>query len=473
MATLSDDIGNSLQRHGARLLERLIAAAVRKATKELAEQHEIAQELAALTKRETDGSHWEARRFQSPETARSVKADMEKLGLEARVKGPFLLHHDYDRTLVKTLAKSRDLSMVKFTADEVGIRIDTPSEVRKAAIDLQTKDGRGRTVIELDDGVGGSLARLRTAPFVDMLAHLGIEAVGVGAHVIVPKDQVNEAIQKLAEVLKKDPKELNIGFTEARDDVSDGVRTPSRNPDGPATEAQKELVDKLIEEGEIDPAALEALGENPTWVQMHDLINTTDLRRHFSGVDDRDDEARDDAEDEHDDADERDGDGRDDAVDDRDDADDKDTSPHDGEDRDDPVRTASKEAPETKKPRAPEVLNPDIAARQLEAQRSRDLGGVENRTQHVQSRPPAGDTDPSTPYADGADAPGSGDKDGNGVMDSAEDRDGDGVVDSHEAAAPRPGDLDELEADAKTASEAHNRSASAPEKSVSLQQEVR
>lgn len=461
MATLSDDIGNTIQRHGARLLERLIAAAVRKATKKLAEQHEIAQELVALTERETDGSHWEARRFQSPETARSVKADMEKLGLEARVKGPFLLHHDYDRTLVKTLAKSRDLSMVEFTADEVGIRIDTPRNVRKAAIDLQTKDGRGRTVIELDDGVGGSLARLRTAPFVDMLAHLGIEAVGVGAHVIVPKDQVNEAIQKLAEVLKKDPKDLNIGFTEARDDASDGVRTPSRNPDGPATEAQKELVDKLIEEGKIDPAALEALGENPTWVQMHDLINTTDLRRHFVGVDDRDDEARDDAEDEHD------------AADELDDADDKDPSSHDGEDRDDPVRTVSKEAPEAEKPRAPEELNPDIAAGQLEAQRSRDLGGVENRTQHVQSRPPAGDTDPSTPYADGADAPGSGDKDGNGVMDSAEDRDGDGVVDSHEAAAPRPGDLDELEADARTASEIHNRSASAPEKSVSLQQEVR
>ena len=68
----------------------------------------------------------------------------------------------------------------------------------------------------------------------------------------------------------------------------------------------------------------------------------------------------------------------------------------------------------------------------MEAVRGKDLGGTFDTPQLTMQMPPAHDSDPSTPWADGSDAPGTGDSDRDGIMDSAEDADGDGVPDDEE-----------------------------------------
>lgn len=58
-----------------------------------------------------------------------------------------------------------------------------------------------------------------------------------------------------------------------------------------------------------------------------------------------------------------------------------------------------------------------------------DISNSKTTADCVQARPDAHNGDLSTPYADGQDAPGTGDSDGDGIRDAAEDRDGDGIPD--------------------------------------------
>lgn len=58
-----------------------------------------------------------------------------------------------------------------------------------------------------------------------------------------------------------------------------------------------------------------------------------------------------------------------------------------------------------------------------------DISNSKTTADCVQARPDAHNGDLSTSYADGQDAPGTGDSDGDGIRDAAEDRDGDGVPD--------------------------------------------
>lgn len=90
--------------------------------------------------------------------------------------------------------------------------------------------------------------------------------------------------------------------------------------------------------------------------------------------------------------------------------------------------------------------DPDIAKEAMAAMRREDIGNVETTADYRQSRPNSGDSDRSTPWPDSEDAPGEGDRDGDGVRDAAEDMDGDGIPD-HEEAEPY-GSVGEL-ADAK------------------------
>lgn len=61
-----------------------------------------------------------------------------------------------------------------------------------------------------------------------------------------------------------------------------------------------------------------------------------------------------------------------------------------------------------------------------------DISNSKTTADCVQARPDTHNGDLSTPYADGQDAPGTGDSDGDGIRDAAEDRDGDGVPDKHD-----------------------------------------
>lgn len=74
----------------------------------------------------------------------------------------------------------------------------------------------------------------------------------------------------------------------------------------------------------------------------------------------------------------------------------------------------------------------DIVGETQAAERREDIGNNQTTADYVQSRPNSNDSDRSTPWSDGEDAPGLGDKDGDGVMDSAEDVDGDGTPDHEE-----------------------------------------
>lgn len=101
----------------------------------------------------------------------------------------------------------------------------------------------------------------------------------------------------------------------------------------------------------------------------------------------------------------------------------------------------------------------------------------------VQARPDAHNGDLSTPYADGQDAPGTGDSDGDGIRDAAEDRDGDGTPDSrdqdteyidddpdYEPVSMKERTIDELMSDkGEEASFVASRSAAQAEKDVSLE----
>lgn len=58
-----------------------------------------------------------------------------------------------------------------------------------------------------------------------------------------------------------------------------------------------------------------------------------------------------------------------------------------------------------------------------------DISNSKTTADCIQARPDTHNGDLSTPYADGQDAPGTGDSDGDGIRDAAEDRDGDGIPD--------------------------------------------
>lgn len=74
---------------------------------------------------------------------------------------------------------------------------------------------------------------------------------------------------------------------------------------------------------------------------------------------------------------------------------------------------------------ADEVLSRETRKAELHE----DISNSKTTADCVQARPDAHNGDLSTPYADGQDAPGTGDSDGDGIRDAAEDRDGDGVPD--------------------------------------------
>lgn len=112
-----------------------------------------------------------------------------------------------------------------------------------------------------------------------------------------------------------------------------------------------------------------------------------------------------------------------------------------------------------------------------------DISNSKTTADCVQARPDTHNGDLSTPYADGQDAPGTGDTDGDGIRDAAEDRDGDGVPDKidrdaeyidddpdYEPVSMKERTVDELMSDkGEEAAFVASRSAAQAEKDVSLE----
>ena len=112
-----------------------------------------------------------------------------------------------------------------------------------------------------------------------------------------------------------------------------------------------------------------------------------------------------------------------------------------------------------------------------------DISNSKTTADCVQARPDTHNGDLSTPYADGQDAPGTGDTDGDGIRDAAEDRDGDGVPDrldrdaeyidddpDYEPVSMKERTVDELVSDkGEEAAFVASRSAAQAEKDVSLE----
>lgn len=112
-----------------------------------------------------------------------------------------------------------------------------------------------------------------------------------------------------------------------------------------------------------------------------------------------------------------------------------------------------------------------------------DISNSKTTADCVQARPDAHNGDLSTPYADGQDAPGTGDSDGDGIRDAAEDRDGDGTPDKldpdaecidddpdYEPVSMKERNIDELMSDkGEEAAYVASRSAAQAEKDVSLE----
>lgn len=112
-----------------------------------------------------------------------------------------------------------------------------------------------------------------------------------------------------------------------------------------------------------------------------------------------------------------------------------------------------------------------------------DISNSKTTADCVQARPDTHNGDLSTPYADGQDAPGTGDSDGDGIRDAAEDRDGDGTPDKldrdadyidddpdYEPVSMKEREIDELMSDkTEEAAFVASRSAAQAEKDVSLE----
>lgn len=112
-----------------------------------------------------------------------------------------------------------------------------------------------------------------------------------------------------------------------------------------------------------------------------------------------------------------------------------------------------------------------------------DISNSKTTADCVQARPDTHNGDLSTPYADGQDAPGTGDSDSDGIRDAAEDRDGDGVPDKldrdaeyidddpdYEPVSMKERTVDELVSDkGEEAAFVASRSAAQAEKDVSLE----
>lgn len=112
-----------------------------------------------------------------------------------------------------------------------------------------------------------------------------------------------------------------------------------------------------------------------------------------------------------------------------------------------------------------------------------DISNSKTTADCVQARPDAHNGDLSTPYADGQDAPGTGDSDGDGIRDAAEDRDGDGTPDKldrdadyidddpdYEPVSMKEREIDELMSDkTEEAAFVASRSAAQAERDVSLE----
>lgn len=112
-----------------------------------------------------------------------------------------------------------------------------------------------------------------------------------------------------------------------------------------------------------------------------------------------------------------------------------------------------------------------------------DISNSKTTADCVQARPDAHNGDLSTPYADGQDAPGTGDSDGDGIRDAAEDLDGDGTPDKldsdaecidddpdYEPVSMKERNIDELMSDkGEEAAYVASRSAAQAEKDVSLE----
>lgn len=130
-------------------------------------------------------------------------------------------------------------------------------------------------------------------------------------------------------------------------------------------------------------------------------------------------------------------------------------------------------------PSADETLSRETRKAELHE----DISNSKTTADCVQARPDAHNGDLSTPYADGQDAPGTGDSDGDGIRDAAEDRDGDGVPDKldrdaeyidddpdYEPVSMKERTVDELVSDkGEEAAFVASRSAAQAEKDVSLE----
>lgn len=128
---------------------------------------------------------------------------------------------------------------------------------------------------------------------------------------------------------------------------------------------------------------------------------------------------------------------------------------------------------------ADEVLSRETRKAELHE----DISNSKTTADCVQARPDTHNGDFSTPYADGQDAPGTGDTDGDGIRDAAEDRDGDGIPDKldrdaeyidddpdYEPVSMKERDVDELMSDkSEEAAFVASRSAAQAEKDVSLE----
>lgn len=292
---------------------------------------------------------------------------------------------------------------------------------KTAGVESYTSDDPDRDLSDNTEGKKLAAEALRCDPSqADSLTFRSAEEARL------VREQLNrEEIR--AEVLASDPSKLAV-YSDDAQDIKDvccalGAKTvfPSieieNSRELPATHRQTAALARAVTEGKIDRAEVERLGDHPTRGQVRDFMNEhSDV---FGRIGDR----------------------------------------------------------ERKGQQSQEAIDADakLTGDKMAAMRREDIGNVETTADYVQSQPNSTHTDQSQPFADGAVAPGSGDRDADGVRDSAEDRDGDGTPDDREYEFVQPQaeepDMDDIEPNAQVASA--ERAALLRDPSIGLQQETR
>ena len=419
MPALSDDSAGVLNS----LIREALVSVVREIVRDKLREHALKKDIRAAIKdlEQTEGCEYSAIGFNSTAGARSVVDNLRAQNVDYRVVATdhFILAPKDRANEVIESAKAIEAPYIVLEDKDLGPNdgVKYPGAVVEKVESLNARGEIGSdgkpvewSAVRVEDPETGMLNEEYAQRIANGLTERRIANLQIDGCVIFPKDQRDDIIRAAEALVGTD--------VLLRDDAERSRRAEERS----ATPRQRELIEKILREGEISQDQYDRFIADPTFRSARELLNSVpEVVRPI----------------------------------------------HDESYEEIPAR---REASQREAGRDDAIIEGSFAA-----QRREDIGNTQTTAEYVQARPNTGDMDRSTPYGDQCDPAGAGDRDGDGIRDAAEDRDGDGIEDSDEIVP------EDIQRDAKTledemtATAAYLNGRTSPEvdRSVSLQQETR